>query len=126
MIEPFGVLEIFITDKKIMKQICLFTATGAENLGDELITLCEIREFLKRDINIQITLFSHDHNRTRRFFSSQNTPQENITIKEYFPNNFKKQPLKNIQLFWETLKVISHANHVYIGGGGLLYGRKEE
>jgi hypothetical protein len=25
--------------------IVLFTATGAENLGDELITLCEIRSF---------------------------------------------------------------------------------
>lgn len=109
-----------------MKRICLFTATGTENLGDELITLCEIQEFLKNNPDIQITLFSHDIGRTKRFLLSQKLSLENITIKEYFPNNLKKKPLKNTVLFWETLKAIKKTDHIFIGGGGLFYARKEE
>ncbi len=109
-----------------MRKICLFTATGAENLGDELITLCEIREFLKYDANIHITLFSHDADRTRRFLLFQKLALENITIKEYFPSHIRKQPLKNLSLFWQTLKNIKKADHIFIGGGGLFYGRSEE
>lgn len=106
-------------------KIVLFTATGAENLWDELITLCEIREFLKEK-ETQITLFSHGIERTKRFLLSQKCPLENITILEYFPNALRKQPLKNIGLFWQTLRNIKQADIVYIGGGGLLYGKKEE
>lgn len=104
--------------------ICLFTATGAENLGDELITLCEIRYF--QSINKEITLFSHNIERTRRFLLSQNISLENITIQEYFPNALRKQPFKNIKLFWETVKMIKKSDHVYIGGGWLLYSKNEE
>ncbi len=106
--------------------IVLFTATGAENLGDELITLCEIQSFLAADENTRITLFSHDIERTRRFLLSQKLSLENIMIKEYFPNALKKNTLKNIRLFWETVKIIKNTDHVYIGGGGLFYGKNEE
>jgi hypothetical protein len=109
-----------------MKRICLFTATGAENLGDELITLCEIREFLKYDTSVRITLFSHDIERTRRFLLSQNLPLASVTIKEYFPNNLRKKLFKNIVLFWQTLVSIKKTDHIFIGGGGLFYGRKQE
>lgn len=107
-------------------KILLFTATGAENLGDELITLCEIHHLLWLYPDTSITLFSHDIMRTKRFLRSQNTNQENITIQEYFPNYLKKKPLKNIKLFWETIKSIKNADRVFIGGGGLLYSRSEE
>lgn len=106
-------------------KIVLFTATGAENLGDELITLCEIREFLKEK-NIQITLFSHDVERTKRFFISQRCSLENIIILEYFPNALRKQPLKNIGLLWHTFRAIKEAERIYIGWGGLFYGKSEE
>lgn len=109
-----------------MPQICLFTATGAENLGDELITLCEIQSFLSVNKNTCITVFSHDINRTKRFLLSQKLSLENIMIKEYFPNALKKQPLKNVRLFWETVKIIRNTDHVFIGGGGLFYGKNEE
>ena len=77
-------------------KIVLFTASGAENLGDELITLCEIQRFLLVDKNTQITLFSYDINRTRRFLLSQNLPLEQVTIQEYFPNGFRTHPIRNI------------------------------
>jgi hypothetical protein len=75
--------------------IVLFTATGAENLGDELITLCEIRYF--QSMNEEITLFSHDVERTRRFLLSQKISLADIIIKEYFPNALRKHPFKNIK-----------------------------
>lgn len=107
-------------------KIVLFTATGAENLGDELITLCEIREFLKNNEETHITLFSHDIERTKRFLISQKLWLNNINIKEYFPNALRKHPFRNIGLFWETVKAIKKSDHVYIGGGGLLYSKNEE
>lgn len=106
-------------------RVTLFTATGAENLGDELIALCEIRELLKVE-NISITLFSHDVARTKRFLASQNCPLEQIVIQEYFPNALRKQPLKNISLLWQTIMAIAKTDRVYIGGGGLLYSKNEE
>ena len=120
MIEQYGASEISIIDSMIV----LFTATGAENLGDELITLCEIRYF--QSIDKEITLFSHDIERTRRFLLAQKISLADILIKEYFPNALRKQPFKNIKLFWETVKTIRNANHVYVGGGGLLYSKNEE
>lgn len=106
-------------------RVTLFTATGAENLGDELIALCEIRELLKVE-NISIALFSHDVARTKRFLASQNCPLEQIVIQEYFPNALRKQPLKNIILLWQTIMTIAKTDRVYIGGGGLLYSKNEE
>jgi polysaccharide pyruvyl transferase WcaK-like protein len=104
--------------------IVLFTATGAENLGDELITLCEIRYF--QETSTEITLFSHNIERTRRFLLSQNISLTNINIQEYFPNALRKQPFRNIQLLWRTIKTIKNTEHVYVGGGGLLYSKNEE
>jgi len=95
-----------------MTQIVLFTATGAENLGDELITLCEIREFLKEGNHI--TLFSHNCSRTRRFLLSQEVSLENLEIREYFPNALRQKPLKNIKLMCDTFTAIKNADHVYI------------
>jgi hypothetical protein len=96
-----------------MNRICLFTATGAENLGDELITLCEVRELFKRGYT-HITIFSHDIARTRRFFLSQQCDIENIDFCEYFPNAIRTQPLKNIKLLWETIKILKKSDKICI------------
>lgn len=109
-----------------MKHICLFTATGAENLGDELITLCEIQNFQRKFPNIKITLFSHDIDRTKRFLISQGVGMENIHIYEYFPNALKRQPIRNIKLLLNTFYQLWKCEEVYVGGGGLLYSKKEE
>jgi polysaccharide pyruvyl transferase WcaK-like protein len=98
-------------------QFCLFTATGAENLGDELITLTEVQHLQKIYPDCHITVFSHDIWRTRRFFLSQNISLEKVQIQEYFPNFLRKKPLKNIRLLWETLRLMRNSDHVYVGGG---------
>lgn len=108
-----------------MNRICLFTATGAENLGDELITLCEVSELFKRGYE-HITVFSHDIARTRRFFLSQKYNPENIHFCEYFPNAIRTQPLRNIQLLWETIKIIRKSDAIFIWGGGLFYSEHDE
>lgn len=77
-------------------KILLFTATGAENLGDELITLTEIQYLQKLYQSCHITVFSHDILRTKRFLLSQNVSLEKIRIQEYFPNYLRKRPLRNI------------------------------
>lgn len=107
-------------------KILLFTATGAENLGDELITLTEVQHLQKLYQDCHITVFSHDVWRTRRFLLSQNISLEKTEIQEYFPNYLRKKPLKNIRLLWETLRLLRNCEHVYIGGGWLLYGKNEE
>ncbi len=97
--------------------LCLFTATGAENLGDELITLVEIQHLQKIYHNCHITVFSHDTWRTRRFLLSQNISVEKIEIQEYFPNYLRTKPLRNIRLLQETLRLMKNCDHIYIGGG---------
>ncbi len=106
--------------------IMLMTASGTENLGDELITLCEINELRNEHPNTSITAFSHDPSRTWRFLRSQNISENHLTLLPYFPKNIKKYPIKNLIYFFQTMKAIRHTNHVYIGGGGLLYSASEE
>lgn len=98
-------------------KILLFTATGAENLGDELITLTEVQHLQRIYPDSCITVFSHDTARTKRFLLSQNISLNKVTIQEYFPNFLRKKPLRNIGLLWETLRLMRNSNHIYIGGG---------
>jgi polysaccharide pyruvyl transferase WcaK-like protein len=109
-----------------MNTIVLMTATGAENLGDELITLCEIQSLRNQNPEVRITLFSHDPSRTWRFFRSQNLSETNLTILPYFPTNIRKNPMRNIGYLLQTLRAFYASSHIYIGGGGLLYGASEE
>jgi polysaccharide pyruvyl transferase WcaK-like protein len=109
-----------------MKTLILMTASGAENLGDELITLCEIQNFRAENAEVKIMMFSHDPERSLRFIRSQNIEEKNLTILPYFPTYIKKHPLANIYYFFQTLRTIYISNHVYIWWGGLLYGSTEE
>lgn len=102
---------------KDCKKICLFTATGAENLGDELITLCEIIHFRQLFPGVQIVLFSHSVHSTKRFLISQKCSLEHLLIEPYFPENIRSHPFKNIGLFFRTVRLIASVDRVYIGGG---------
>ena len=51
---------------------------------------------------------------------------ENIEIQEYFPNALRKKPIRNLSLLYQTIKRIRESDTVYVGGGGLLYGKTEE
>ena len=93
--------------------ILLLTATGAENLGDELITLYELKQL--SEPNTKITVLTHDAARTQRFFISQKYPTERINIAEYFPKNIRKKIWKNIALFWKNLVLFASADAIYIG-----------
>lgn len=108
------------------RNIILMTATGAENLGDELITFCELIQLREKNPETTITLFSHDPSRTWRFLRSQNIEEENLKILPYFPTHIRENIWKNIIYFTKTLQSFFTADHIYIGGGGLLYGVKEE
>lgn len=109
-----------------MNTITLMTASGAENLGDELITLCEIQNFRRDNTQIKIFLFSHDPARTWRFLRSQNMTESNLEILPYFPTHIRTKPLKNILYLLHTIRSFWASGHIYIGGGGLLYGKSEE
>lgn len=98
-----------------MKTLILMTASGAENLGDELITLCEIEHFRNENTEMRIILFSHNPERSWRFLRSQNISEKNLTILPYFPTHIKKHPLKNIYYFLQTLHAIYVSDHVYVG-----------
>ena len=107
-------------------KICIFTASWQENLGDELITLCEIREFREKNNDIDITLFSHNPGNTRRFLLSQKCDMTRLDIAQYFPHFLWKHPLKNIQIFIQMLHTIRSSDEVVIGWGWLFYSAREE
>jgi len=109
-----------------MKTIILMTASGAENLGDELITLCEMQNFRAGNSEINIILFSHRPERTLRFLRSQNFAEKNLIILPYFPMNIRHTPFENISYFFKTLRAIHRSQHIYVGGGWLLYSASEE
>lgn len=109
-----------------MITITLLTASGAENLGDELITLCEIKSLREEFSGVRIILFSHDPDRSWRFFRSQLLAPENLLILPYFPTHIRTKPLKNIFYLWQTVYWFFVSSNIYIGGGGLLYGASEE
>ena len=98
-----------------MKTLILMTASGAENLGDELITLCEIQNFRAENTEVNIIMFSHDPERSVRFIRSQNIEENNLKILPYFPTHIKKHPLKNISYFLQTLRAVYISDHIYIG-----------
>ncbi len=65
-----------------MQRIVLYTATGAENLGDECILLAEYRFLRARYPDTEIRIASYNA-------SSQILPSDpKITFFSYFPNGF--------------------------------------
>lgn len=101
------------------------TATGEENLGDELITLQEIIALRKKFPQDTIIVFSHNIWRTKRFLLTH-TSWERLQFLPYFPTNIRHHPLKNIYFLWKNFVAFLQAKHIFIGGGGLLYSSQEE
>lgn len=108
------------------KHIVLMTATGQENLWDELILLQEVTLLLSHFPQAGITIFTHDIILTKSFLSAQGVDIDDISFQDYFPNNIRRDPIKNIFLFFQSVRVIVRCDVVIIGGGGLIYDETSE
>lgn len=95
--------------------ISLFTATGAYNLGDELILLQEYEYLSHRYEGATFSVFTYDSK------SSLLPAGDHIQYVSYFPNAFKKHPFRNLWYFIQTIRHIRKSDLVVIGGGGILY-----
>lgn len=105
---------------------CIFTASGQENLWDELIALTECIHLMTYFPTSRITVFSHSPKNTKRFFDSQCYDFSNTYIQEYFPNMIRKKIWHNITLFFKMCKTIYASDVICIWWGGLYYSAAEE
>lgn len=97
----------------------LFTATGAYNLGDELILLQEYSYLKNRYREATFSVFTYDAQ------SSLLPEDPSIGYLSYFPSNLKKRPFQNIWYLLQTVLAIRSSDFIIIGGGGLLYDNEE-
>lgn len=97
----------------------LFTATGAYNLGDELILLQEYVYLRNRHPEATFSVFTYDEK------SSLLPEDPAIEYLHYFPHHSKTRPLQNIWYLIQTILVIRSSDFIIIGGGGLLYDNEE-
>lgn len=102
-----------------MKYI-FFTATGAYNLGDELILLQEYTYLKNRQREATFSVFTYDAK------SSLLPEDPSIEYLSYFPHNLKKRPIRNIWYLIQTILTLRKSDFIIIGGGGLLYDNEEE
>lgn len=97
----------------------IFTATGAYNLGDELILLQEYEYLHNRYPEATFTIFTYDRK------GSLLPADSSIKYVCYFPDHIRTRPIQNILAFFETLFAIYASDRVIIGGGGLIYDNEE-
>lgn len=97
----------------------LFTATGAYNLGDELILLQEYEYLHNRYPEATFTIFTYDRK------GSLLPADPSIKYVCYFPDHIRTRPIQNILAFFETLFAIYASDRIIIGGGGLIYDNEE-
>ncbi|HBB27090.1 TPA: hypothetical protein DCZ36_01160 [Candidatus Gracilibacteria bacterium] len=97
----------------------LFTATGAYNLGDELILLQEYEYLKNRYKNASFSFFTYDEK------SSLLPEDPMIEYLSYFPNHLKTRPIHNIWYLLQTILTIRSSDAIIVGGGGLLYDNEE-
>lgn len=97
----------------------LFTATGAYNLGDELILLQEYMYLRNRHPEATFSVFTYDAK------SSLLPEDPSIEYLHYFPHHSKTRPLQNIWYALQTILTIRKSDAIIIGGGGLLYDNEE-
>ncbi len=91
------------------------TATGAYNLGDEII-LAEELKFLQNHYGdmAEFTVFSYDK-------KSALVYDPTVKFVSYFPNNFFDHFFANIGYFFKNVWLIYRADILIIGGGGILF-----
>lgn len=102
-----------------MTHYSLFTATGAYNLGDELILLQEYTYLKSRHPDATFSVFTYDTK------SSLLPIDEAIEYVSYFPNQARTKPLRNLWYLLRTFLVIRKSDAVIVGGGGLLYDNED-
>ncbi len=97
------------------KKILIMTATGAYNLGDELI-LKEELQFLQSHYGeyAEFKIFTYDEKSA--FIHDPEVPFVN-----YFPNDVFRKFFQNIGYFIKNIWLISRADVIIIGGGGLIF-----
>lgn len=90
-------------------------ATGAYNLGDELIVSEEVR-FVRSHYgnSVDITVFTYDR-------ASSMISDPDIQYKSYFPNNIGKNPFWNIWYLIQNILAIWKADVLVIGWGGIIF-----
>jgi polysaccharide pyruvyl transferase WcaK-like protein len=102
--------------KKIKtKKILFMTAAGAHNLGDELILREEIN-FVREHYgkHVDITAFAYD-------LDDILTRDPEVRFVSYFPNRIGEYFFKNIQFLFQNIWLISRADVLIIGGGGIIF-----
>ncbi len=97
----------------------LFTATGAYNLGDELILLQEYTYLKNRYPEAHFSVFTYDEK------SSLLPDDPSIEYLSYFPHHLRKRPVHNIWYALKTIWTLYRSDYVIVGGGGLLYDNEE-
>ena len=95
--------------------ISLLTATGAYNLGDELILREEYEYLQDRYLEGYFTIFTDNSE------SSLLPKCSNIRYISYFPNHIKSRPFQNIVYLIQNILAIRSSDLIVIGGGGLIY-----
>ncbi len=105
-----------------MRNILLYTATGAQNLGDEHILAEEVRYLGSKYPEAKICIATYDATETARAITSLLkgvTPE--IKYVPYFPYAIQRHPLQNIRNLFQNIRATWQADLVVIGGGGLFY-----
>lgn len=95
--------------------ISLLTATGHNNLGDELILLQEYEYLKERFNNPKFYIFTYNQG------SSLLPEDSNIEYISYFPKNIRKRPFKNLKYLFANIGAIFKSDLVIIGWGWLIY-----
>ena len=90
-------------------RISLLTATGAYNLGDELILLQEYEYLSHRYHNATFTVFTYNQK------SSLLPHDDRIRYVSYFPNNLRIHPFLNIYFLIQNLFHIARSDLLIIG-----------
>lgn len=89
------------------KKILIMTASGAYNLGDELILQEEVRFLQKHYVNVDITAFTYDP-------KSAILNDPSVHFVHYFPTNFWKNPFANIAYLIRNIWIIAKAEILVI------------
>lgn len=95
------------------------TALGAGNLGDELIAWCEYQFLREHFPEVLIVVYTYEY--TDGLFAKLAIRDHLVHMRQYFPSDIRKHPLRNIVSLWKMLYDISTSDTLIIGGGWLWY-----
>lgn len=97
------------------KKILIMCATGAHNLWDELILRWEI-QYLRQKYGEHaiITVCTYDP-------TSAIIHDDKVYFASYFPNNFRRRPLRNIAHFFQNIWLLITTDVLIVGWGGIIF-----